>query len=345
MRLIEQSGHGGNWWTTMLVGFAALRSDIPVSLTTAKGYAPILPAALAARTETPLAWDSSSWLAVQRSYLRNELRLRSIVRDGEPSLLAAQATGLVVAPNVAQFVHNPEPRPVMRSAALGRLRQRAVVGRSGVLVRHNRSFGRAGDGWWTWPHPVGPASFHRRDVALDTVFPGMAEDGRIRLLVFGRSAHAENLARLLGWIAELPTGRRRSFSLLVSGHAQLPPDLPHGLAVLRHHGPLADDVLDSVLAQVDAVAVPYESHPSSVSGIMTLAAAHNCQIVAGPALDPALAFPAPTLAGRGAEGLSALTARSVPSPGDWSAHLDEWGDAFRRRVWERSPLSEHRAAA
>ncbi len=207
----------------MLVGFAALRSDIPVSLTTAKGYAPILPAALAARTETPLAWDSSSWLAVQRSYLRNELRLRSIVRDGEPSLLAAQATGLVVAPNVAQFVHNPEPRPVMRSAALGRLRQRAVVGRSGVLVRHNRSFGRAGDGWWTWPHPVGPASFHRRDVALDTVFPGMAEDGRIRLLVFGRSAHAENLARLLGWIAELPAGRRRSLSLLVSGRAQLPP--------------------------------------------------------------------------------------------------------------------------
>jgi hypothetical protein len=326
-RFIEQSGCRGNWWTTVIMATASIEHFDSIEVVTSPEYECILPKAVEDRVLTPLMWDTSSRFRQQLSYARDEWDIRRIVRDGVPSLLPLQVTGLVRSNNVIQFFHNPVARPSLGNQFLGSLKQELVRRSTKIHARHASVFSLS-PGEIVWPHPIGPASFSGRSCELNDIFPGVADiEHLVLLLVFGRSAASDNLVRLFRWVSHVPMIDRRRMAILV---ASSPGSIeaPKGLLLLERDLPIDSSVLDSVLEQVDAIAVPYASHPESVSGVMMLGAAHGCQIVAGSSVDPSLAFPPPHLAAREWDGLVALRKLGMRRRINWSESLNDWGRQF-----------------
>jgi hypothetical protein len=298
-------------------------------LLTALGYETIAPLEIPVRTD--LRWDPKGRAGVARSFLSNELRLRAIARSGRPILVAAQLYGLATGESVLGFVHAHEGRDVLGSQHVGRAQAWLARRGVGALATHGEDFTSDGNRY-TWPHPVGPASWNGIDVDIAEEFPGVSLTS-IRLLVFGRAAYPDGLRTIGSWVSQLSRDERDAIEVVVAGRPE--PELARlaRLCSVRT-GParIADDVLDSVIRQCAGVLVPHSTHPRTLSGLMVLAAAHDVPAILGPAVNPNLCWPAPRVWMRGAEGIAKLVRN--PQQGrsgtgeQWDDDLAEWGRRF-----------------
>jgi hypothetical protein len=172
----------------------------------------------------------------------------------------------------------------------------------------------------------------------------LAADRR-NALVYGRAASDENLALILGWLAELTHAECTGLKLVVS-RENLTPATRIVLAEVEARGTsvslvprIPSDFLDAAVAAADAVLIPYETHAESVSGVGLIATAAGTPVVAGSCVNAELAWPPLQIAGRGADGLRAVVS-GLPSqvPGIGQDALAPWGRQWLTLVEQRRSM-------
>jgi hypothetical protein len=189
---------------------------------------------------------------------------------------------------------------------------------------------------------VAPASF--RPLPLPAGGLPLATDRR-NALVYGRAASDENLGLILGWLGELTRTECQGLQLTVSREG-LTPVARTVLADTEALGTtislvprIPSDLLDASVAAADAVLVPYETHPQSVTGVGLIATAAGTPVVAGSAVNADLAWPPLEIAGRGSGGLQRVLGggRSQVSAVGRDA-LAPWGRRWLDLVQRRQSL-------
>ena len=329
--LADHSGQGGNWWTHVAIAEAALRAGGDVSLLAPAGWERIATDAVAARVQLGMRWRREPRVAIQACYAQNEITARRMVSDDGYVLLSLMQYGLVSHPRLIQYVHNPVARAVAGSQRVGKALQAYTTWRSQGKARHAAEFGHD-DGWFTWPHPVAPASFRPRPMSAPWAksFPP-----RAAALVFGRAASTECLGTVSEWFLDLSPRHREALHLIVSRDS-LDDRASTIVGGMKRAGVavtivprFASDELDAVVRLASMVLLPYETHPASVSGVGIIATANGTPIVAGSAIDPGLACPPLALSGRGAQGIRNLLENYGPAtePID-IGELRSWGERW-----------------
>lgn len=303
----DHSGQGGNWWTNVVLGTAVARAGGTVCFLTAPNYERILPSELHARLYAAMGWDTSSFATTQLSYFRNEMRaLRAVPRHGA-LLLSHVHFGIAKSSRLIHYVHNPEAREMLGSAAIGRAIQWWSVQQSRITAQHGSAFGRIGSQLY-WPHPAAPACLCGRASEAQFARPR----GRRAALVFGRAASDDCLERVRLWVGELTAPERRRLHLRVSrtgisarARATLEQISRVGLT-LEVVPRLSSHDLDGAVRAADVVLIPYYSHGSSVSGVGLIARANGVPVVVGPSVSPDLSWPPLNVIGTATSGLRLL---------------------------------------
>ncbi len=334
----DHSGQGGNWWSSVVLAEAVLGAGAPVRLLAPSEFDPILSSRMSRRVDREMIWDRSRRWKVQASYARNEVTARRRVPAEGLLLLSLLQFGIAAHERIVQYVHNPSARPMLGSQSLGTVMQGYTTSRSRSLARHAAQF-RSSGRWLMWPHPVAPASFRPQPLPVSGL--PLATDRR-NALVYGRAASDENLGLILGWLRELTRAECIRLKLTVS-RANLTPAARTVLADAEALGTsvslvprIPSDFLDAAVAAADAVLIPYETHPESVSGVGLIATAAGTPIVAGASVNGELAWPPLQITGHGAEGLRAMVG-GAPSraPAVGQDALAPWGRQWLSLVERR----------
>lgn len=300
----DHSGQGGNWWTTVVLAQAAHYAGADVTMLVPGNYEQVAPQALVERIVPAMRWEREPRWRMQWCYAANERVARSWTPHSDGFLLISLVQfGVASGANLVQYLHNPHARALAGSERLGRVQQRWTTALASNVAVHGPTFQAEGK-WLRWPHPVAPASLSTKAEQISLA------GNRRNALCFGRASNDESLARVCGWLEQLPARLPGGLRLIISRSTPAPLDVLRRLDLLgvevRALPRLEAAELDAWVAGVDAVLVPYEDHASSVTGVGLIATAAGTPIVAGGAIDSSLAFPPLKVAGRGAKGLREL---------------------------------------